>query len=60
MCIATVCEPSCDVIDFEIEFILLIKPFFYMTKKSIQKFKYLENEKSILSALSALNCKKSS
>ena len=60
MCIATVCEPSCDVIDFEIEFILLIKPFFDMTKKSIQKFKYLENEKSILSALSALNCKKSS
>ena len=31
--------------DFEINLIFLIKPFFYMTKKSIQKLKYLENEK---------------
>ena len=34
--------------DFEINLIFLIKPFCYMTKKSRQKFKYLENEKSFL------------
>ena len=32
--------------NFEINLIFLIKPFFYMTKKSRQKFKYLENGKS--------------
>ena len=31
----------------EIKLIFQIKPFFYMSKKSRQKFKYLENEKSI-------------
>ena len=46
MCIAIVYEPGCDIIDFEINLIFLIKPFSYMTKKSRQKFKYLENEKS--------------
>ena len=46
MCIAIVCFPGCDVITFEINLIVLIKPFYYMTKKSRQKFKYLENEKS--------------
>ena len=34
------------VINFESYLIFLIKPFFYMTRKSRQKFKYLENEKS--------------
>ena len=29
--------------NFEIKLIFLIKPFFYMTKKSRQKFKYREN-----------------
>ena len=46
MCIAIVCSPGCDVINFEISLIFLIKPFSCMTKKSRQKFKYLENEKS--------------
>ena len=32
--------------DIEINLIFLIKPFFYMPKKSRQKFKYFENEKS--------------
>ena len=32
--------------NFEIKLIFLIKSFIYMTKKSKQKFKYLENEKS--------------
>ena len=31
--------------NFENNLIFLINPFFYMSKKSRQKFKYLENEK---------------
>ena len=46
MCIAIVCFPSRDVINFEINLIFLIKAFFCMTKNSRQKFKYLESEKS--------------
>ena len=46
MCIAIVCFPGCEVINFEITLIFLIKPFFYLAKKSRQKFKYLENKKS--------------
>ena len=42
--IPIVCFPGSDVANFEIHLAFLIKPFFYMTKKSIQKFKYLENE----------------
>ena len=44
--IAIVCFPSYDVINFGINRIFLIKPFFYLTKKSKsrQNFKYLENE----------------
>ena len=34
MCIAIVFLPSLDVTDFEINLIFLIKPFFYITKKS--------------------------
>ena len=44
MCIAIVCFPGCDAINYETKLIFLITPFFYMTKKSRQKFKYLENE----------------
>ena len=46
MCIKIVCEPGYDVIKFGINLIFLIKPFRYMTKKSRQKLKYLENENS--------------
>ena len=46
MRIAIVCFPGCDVMNFEINHISLIKPFFYWTKKSKQKFKYLENKTS--------------
>ena len=46
MYIAIVCYPGYDVINLKINLTFLIKPFFYMTKKSRQKFKYLENEKS--------------
>ena len=46
MCIAVVCFPGCDIINFEINIIFLIKPLFYMTKRPRQKFKYLKNKKS--------------
>ena len=46
MCITIVYQPGCDVIKFEINHIFLIKPFRYMTRKSRQKLKYLEKEKS--------------
>ena len=46
MYIAIVCFPSCGVINVEINLIFLIKPSLYMTKKSRQKFKHLENENS--------------
>ena len=41
MCIPIVCFPGCDVINFEINLMFLIKPFFYLTKTSRQKFKYV-------------------
>ena len=47
LCIAFVCFSGCDVITFEINLISLTKPFFYLTKKSRQNFKYLENEKRL-------------
>ena len=36
-CIGIVCFPDCEVINFEINRIFLIKPFFHMTKKSKTK-----------------------
>ena len=36
----------CKNVKFEINFIFLIKPFWYMTRKSSQKLQYLENETS--------------
>ena len=47
MCIGIVCFPGCNVMKFETKLIFLIKPFFYMNKKSALKFNYLENEKSL-------------
>ena len=44
--IEIICFPGCDVINFEINLTFLIKLFFYITKKSRHKFKYLQNEKS--------------
>ena len=43
---AIVCKKGCDIINFEINLVFLIKPFFYITKKSRQKFKYVENERA--------------
>ena len=48
MYIAIACFPDCDVINLDIKFtlirIILIKPFFYMAKKSREKCKYLERK----------------
>ena len=41
-----ICEIYEYVINFEINLIFRIKSFFYMTKKSRQKLKYLQNKKS--------------
>ena len=46
ICIAIVCKPGCDVMNFEVSLIFLIKPFFLHGQKSWQKLKYLENEKN--------------
>ena len=46
MCIAIICQPGRDIKNFKINLIFLIKLLLYMTKKSRQKLKYLENEKS--------------
>ena len=56
MCIAIVCYPGCYVINFEINLIFLIKPFFYMTDKSRQTFKYLKNEKSFQGEINIAQC----
>ena len=45
VCLAIVCFPGCNVINFEIKF--LIKPFFYITKNLRQKLKYHQNENTI-------------
>ena len=46
ICIKIVCYSGCDVIKFEINLIVLIKPFRYITKKSRQNLIYLEKERS--------------
>ena len=46
MCIAIVFKPSCDVMNFEVKLIFLIKPFFLYDQNGVKKPKYLENEKS--------------
>ena len=47
MCISIVCLQGFNVINFEINLILLIKPFSHMAKKLWQKFKYFENKKRL-------------
>ena len=46
MCIITNCRPVSEVANFEINLSFLVKPFSYKIKKSWQKFKYLNDEKS--------------
>ena len=46
MCITFACEPGCDVMNFEVNLIFLIKQFFVHDQKVMTKLKYLENEKT--------------
>ena len=46
ICIVIVCFPVFDVTNFQSYLSFIIKLFSYMAKKSEQKCKYLENEKS--------------
>ena len=48
MCIAIVCWPDCDVINFKSNLTFLIKPFLYMTKKARQKLKISWERKELL------------
>ena len=54
LCIENAFFSGCDVINFEVNLLILIKPFFYLTKKSRQKFKYLENEKSFKDGIKSI------
>ena len=47
ICVLHLFVNQADIRNLEIKLIFLIKPLRYMTKKSRQKFKYLENEKSL-------------
>ena len=46
VCIIIVCFPRCDVINFEIKLILLIKQFFYLTKTSRQNLNILRTKRA--------------
>ena len=35
MCFGIIYLPGCDIINFEINLTLLVKPFFYLTKKAL-------------------------
>ena len=54
MCIAIVCFTGFYIINFELNLIFLINPFFYKTKKSRQKFKYLENERNFYGEIKSI------
>ena len=55
-CITIVCFSRFDVISFEIKLIFQPKLFFYMTKKSRQKYKYIENKKSFYLRVNKKDC----
>ena len=48
MCIAIVCWPGYDVINFKTNLTFLIKPFLYMTKRSRKKLKISWKRKELL------------
>ena len=54
MYIVIVCFPGCDVMNFKINLSFLIKLFFYVTKKSRQKLKYLQNMKSFYGEIKSI------
>ena len=53
ICIAIICFPVCDFVNFEINLIFLIKHFCYMTKKSKQELKHLRMKRTFKVKLKA-------
>ena len=45
MFVTIICFPGCDIINFEINLVFLIKPFFYMTENSRKKLNTLRTER---------------
>ena len=54
ICFSIACFQACDVINSEIKLVFLVKLFCYMTRKSRQKFKYIENEKSFWGGIKSI------
>ena len=48
ICIAIVCEPGCDVMNFEVNFNFLIKPFFLHDQKGMTKMQIPREQKELL------------
>ena len=48
MCIKIVYKPGCDVINFAVELIFLIKPFFLHSQKAVTKTKIPSEQKELL------------
>ena len=48
MCIAIVCKPGCDVMNFEVNLIFLIKPFFLHGKKVVTRIYIARERKELL------------
>ena len=48
MCIAIVCEPGCDVMNFEVNLKFLIKPFFLHDQKGMTKMQIPRKQKELL------------
>ena len=53
MCIAIVCYPGCEVMDFEINFIFLIEPFFVHDQKAMTKTNILRTKRAFKVKLKA-------
>ena len=48
MCIAIVCKPGCDIMNFEVNLIFLIKPFFLHDQKVLTKTEISWGRKNLL------------
>ena len=48
MCMAIVCEPGCDVINFEVNLNFLIKPFPLHDQKDMTKMQIPREQKELL------------
>ena len=56
MCIIVIAFPGYGKINFEINLSFLITLFFYVTKKSGEKFEYFKNKKSFKGLSVSRNC----